>query len=175
MTFNEEHALETFKSLITVAMEGLKALLLINGGAVIALLAFLGQSPLGANLAPHFWWPIGFFVAGVVTCTLAFVASYFTQFSLYNESFPNRNYRGPKHTKCLLIGLLFAFTSVTLFGLGSFESLKVFALKATDQSKSASHQSPSLVPAQTTASPPVPAGPNSAVKRDAPKAARPLP
>lgn len=43
MSFNEEHALETYKSLITVSMEGLKTLLLINGGAVVAMLAFLGQ------------------------------------------------------------------------------------------------------------------------------------
>jgi hypothetical protein len=44
MPYQDEHALETFKSLITVSVEGLKTLLLINGGAIVALLAFIGQS-----------------------------------------------------------------------------------------------------------------------------------
>ena len=48
-----EHTSETYRSLISISMEGLKTLLLINGGAVVALLAYLGQSPQGPRLAPH--------------------------------------------------------------------------------------------------------------------------
>jgi hypothetical protein len=127
MTFDEEHTLETFKSLITVSMEGLKTLLLVNGGAVVALVAFLGQSSLGPSLAPHFWWPIGFFVAGVTSCTLAFLGSYFTQFSLYNELFPQRGYRGPKHMTCLTATVGFVLASVVCFALGAFTSVSVLA------------------------------------------------
>jgi len=44
MSFEEGHALETYKSMLSISVEGLKALLLINGGAVVAMLAYLGQS-----------------------------------------------------------------------------------------------------------------------------------
>ena len=127
MSYDEDHALETFKSLIAVSMEGLKTLLLVNGGAVVALLAFLGQSTLGPALAPHFWWPIAFFVGGVALCTLAFIGSYFTQFSLYNEHFPNRQYRGPKHMTCLWATLALVLTSVICFACGSLASVNVLA------------------------------------------------
>jgi hypothetical protein len=49
----KEHALETYRSLIAISLAGLKTLMLINGGAVVALLAYLGQSPQGPSLAPH--------------------------------------------------------------------------------------------------------------------------
>lgn len=169
MTFDEEHALETFKSLITVSMEGLKVLLLINGGAVVALLAFLGQSALGPKLAPQFWWPMGYFVAGVGFCTLAFVASYFTQFSLYNEHFPERNYRGPKHTSCLWVAALFVFASVGSFGFGAFASVNVFASITPEQIQKCTSPLPALTnaPNQKSHTDTRSAGPNPPVKQDA--------
>ena len=137
MTFDEEHALETYKSLISVSMEGLKTLLLVNGGAVVAIVAFLGQSSLGPGLAPHFWWPLGFFVAGVTSCTCAFIGSYFTQFSLYNEQFPGRKYQGPKHMVCLWVTFFLILLSVTCFALGAFSSISALSsnveIKATQQ------------------------------------------
>jgi hypothetical protein len=37
------HPEETFKSLITISVEALKTLALVNGGAAVALLAYLGN------------------------------------------------------------------------------------------------------------------------------------
>jgi hypothetical protein len=71
----KEHTSETYRSLISISIEGLKTLLLINGGAVVALLAYLGQSPQGPRLAPHVWLPLGSFVVGVGFSTLAFAGS----------------------------------------------------------------------------------------------------
>jgi len=51
MTFDEEHALETYKSLIGFGTEGLKAMQLLNGGAIVALLAYLGQVKPEATVA----------------------------------------------------------------------------------------------------------------------------
>src|SRR5947207_16021942 len=82
----KEHALETYRSLIAISLAGLKTLMLINGGAVVALLAYLGQSPKGPSLAPHAWCSLGGFVFGVVFCVAAFFSAYQTQFALYNES-----------------------------------------------------------------------------------------
>ena len=39
---NNEHAVETYRSLVQIVSEGLKILLLLNGGDVIAILAYLG-------------------------------------------------------------------------------------------------------------------------------------
>lgn len=127
MSYDHDHALETFKSLISISMEGLKTLLLVNGGAVVAILAFLGQSTLGPSLAPHFWWPIAYFVSGLAFCTVAFIGSYLTQYSLYNEHFPERGYKGPKHQTCLWVTLILVLLSTSLFGLGAFKSISVIA------------------------------------------------
>jgi hypothetical protein len=43
MAIEDEHAIETFKSLILVSLQGLKLLALFNGGAAVALLAYLGN------------------------------------------------------------------------------------------------------------------------------------
>ena len=45
MSFNDEHAIETYKSLISISTEALKAFQWLNGGAVVALLAYIGQRP----------------------------------------------------------------------------------------------------------------------------------
>jgi len=129
MAFDQDHALETYKSLISVSMEGLKTLLLINGGAVVAVVAFLGQSSLGPTLAPHFWWPIGFFAGGVVLCTLAFIGSYFTQYALFNELVP-QGYRGPRHMSYFKLTLGFVLGSVACFVCGAFASVSVLASHA---------------------------------------------
>lgn len=46
MSIEDDHALETYKSLISFGTEALKALQLLNGGAIVALLAYLGQAKL---------------------------------------------------------------------------------------------------------------------------------
>ena len=43
MNFAEARALEAFKSLTHIAVPGLKLLALLNGGAAVALLAYLGN------------------------------------------------------------------------------------------------------------------------------------
>ena len=53
MDLQKEHALETYRSLISISLAGLKTLLLVNGGAVVALLTYLEHSPQGASLASH--------------------------------------------------------------------------------------------------------------------------
>lgn len=127
MSFQENHTLETYKSLISVSMEGLKTLLLINGGAVVAMLAFLGQSPQGQKVAPYAWWPLGLFVGGVTCCAFAFLASYATQLTLYNESVFGDEYDGPSHTKCLWFAVGLVILSLVCFAAGAFSSVAVLA------------------------------------------------
>lgn len=127
MDSNESHTLETYKSLISISIEGLKTLLLINGGAVVALLAFLGQSPQGSKLAPNFWIPITAFVIGVFCCCAAFLGSYFTQYALFNEKASNLTYKGLSHMSCFWITLALAIISLVGFVVGAFKSIGVLS------------------------------------------------
>jgi hypothetical protein len=145
MSFPDDHKVETFKSLITISIEGHKALLLINGGAVVALLAFLGQSNLGQSLVPHAWVPISCFVAGTAFATFAFLGSYATQFALHNEHV-SADYRGPRHMTLLYVTLAVVILSLSCFAVGSFASLRLFS----DQSSRPATPPPILVSTPTT-------------------------
>ena len=127
MDFNDEHAIETYKSLISISVEGLKALQLVNGGAVVALLAYLGQVSNRAELASNVKCPLAFFVLGLVTSTAAFFGSYQTQLALYNESIRKDEYKGPKHQVWLRVALILALVSLVSFALGSFATVNALA------------------------------------------------
>ncbi len=79
MSFNDEHAIETYKSLISISTEALKAFQWLNGGAVVALLAYRSELAVPAKCA------LTLFVLGLIAASAAFVTSYLTQLSLYNE------------------------------------------------------------------------------------------
>ena len=102
-------------------------LLLINGGAVVAVLAYLGQSPQGPRVAPHVWWPLGSFVSGVGCCALAFLGSYATQFALYNETVSPSRYKGPRHMTFLWVTVGLVLLSFVSFAVGAFSSVWVLA------------------------------------------------
>ena len=131
MDFNKEHSIETYRSLIKVSLEGLKTLLLINGGAVIAVLAYLGQTKQGPKLASYAWFPVGIFVSGVFLCAFAFLGSYCTQFALYNESVNSGEYNGPPHVICLWVTIVLIVLSLLCFAGGSFSMLCVLSKQST--------------------------------------------
>jgi len=85
LTFDDERALETYRSMISVGTEALKALQLLNGGAVIALLTYLGHTSARLCLAPRAQCPVAWFVIGLLSGTAAFLTTYFTQLLLYGE------------------------------------------------------------------------------------------
>jgi hypothetical protein len=93
----DAHAQETYKSMLSISVEGMKALLLINGAAIVSLLTFLGNAKVGKELAKCVGLPLAAFVSGVVFCVLTFVYSYATQFTLFNETVSPGSYHGPKH------------------------------------------------------------------------------
>jgi hypothetical protein len=125
MSNQDEHAIETYKSLVTLSLEGLKAILLINGGAVVAMLTFLGHAQHGEKLAAHMWWPLGFFIGGVICCAFAFIGSYGTQLALYNETVSPALYSGPSHKLVLALTVGLAILSVLCFAGGAFSSIDV--------------------------------------------------
>jgi hypothetical protein len=114
---SKEHALETLKSLILVSLQGLKLLALFNGGAAVALLAYLGNVAGKGLPVPNMRFPMACYVVGLIACGLAFFFGYLTQFRLYNESMgwsPQR-----QHVKHQVTGIIFALLSLAAFAVGS--------------------------------------------------------
>ena len=124
MGFDEDQALETYKSMISIGTEALKALQLINGGAIVALLAYLGQASGRPQLAALAAKPLTLFVGGLVAATLAFLGTYITQLTLLNEHFGSASFsRRPKHMTWLMGTIGVALLSLVLFAWGSFSAV----------------------------------------------------
>jgi hypothetical protein len=130
VNFNETHAGETFKSLISISVEGLKSILLLNGGAIIAILAYLGEASSGQQLAARLKCSLVWFVVGLITISLAFVTSYLTQLALFNESVNSNTYKGPKHQLVLWTTVALGITSLVSFSCGAFSTVNVLATTA---------------------------------------------
>jgi hypothetical protein len=121
---SEDHAIETFRSLVTISVEGLKTLVLLNGGAIVALLAYLGQAQSRQVLAAQIRCPIAWFVAGLIAGTIAFFGAYLTQLSLYNESVLGAKQR---HHWALWLSFALCVISIAAFALGAFAALAAFS------------------------------------------------
>ena len=122
MSFNDDHALETYKSLISISIEVVKALLYLNGGAIVALLAYVGQAQNGPNVARHATWTLIWFVIGLVLSVVAFIGSYLTQLSLYQESVHSQTYKG-SHTRWLTPSIIIGVLSLVAFAVGAFSGI----------------------------------------------------
>jgi hypothetical protein len=118
----EWHIVETFKGLITLSIEALKALLLINGGAAVAILAYLGSLASRGSTAhlPNMKGALLCFAIGVLATALAFIVAYFTQFCLYYEE-RARHMRQPfsaRHPVGIGIAALLVLASASAFATG---------------------------------------------------------
>jgi divalent metal cation (Fe/Co/Zn/Cd) transporter len=130
---------ELFKSVISTAKVLIKSLILINGGAAVALLAFIGhlataETHTGAPIHA-FACPLACFVFGVGAAALfaGFVAA---AQKLYAEAYNQRTIKDDaKHGRrlewganaCVLVSIVFALCSVAAFALGSYLAYEVFA------------------------------------------------
>ena len=125
MNDNDDHTQETYKSMISISVEGMKALMLLNGGAIVALLGFLGQLANRGQQAPKAVCSLAIFVVGLVFSCICFFTSYYTQFTLFNEA------KGTKQAQSHMIWFsatfIFAILSISAFAIGAFLSLKVFS------------------------------------------------
>lgn len=122
MTFEQDQAIETYKSMITIGTEALKALQLVNGGAIVALLAYLGQDS-NPQIARGVVLPMSFFVGGLLLGTTAFLWTYLTQFALLNEFFETNAPKLPSHTTWLKLTIGFALLSIICFAIGAFTAV----------------------------------------------------
>jgi len=115
----QAHWIETYKSLITLAIEGFKFTALSNGGAAVALLAYLGNVAGKGIAPPDMRAPMLAFLLGLTACGLSMFFAYVTQLRLFNEA---RQSERPLvgHTFPLYVAMLLFFCSLVAFGVGSW-------------------------------------------------------
>ena len=117
--------IETYKSLISISTEGFKALQILNGGAVLAVLTYLAQmAHTHPDLVSRAKLPISLFLLGLVAGTAVHATSYATQLALHNENRKNINYRGPRKVNFWLgLSSILCAGSLVLFAFGAFSCL----------------------------------------------------
>jgi hypothetical protein len=122
----EWHIVETFRGLINLSIETLKALLLINGGAAVALLAYLGSPHARYPYIPYMKNALLCFAIGVLVTALAFIAAYFTQLRLYNEERARRQSFRQLHWIGMATAAVLIFASACAFGAGCWIAASAF-------------------------------------------------
>jgi hypothetical protein len=125
----KEHTIETYKSLISISLEGMKVLLLLNGGALVALMAYLSNIKKTGDQVPDLLWALIFFSIGLVCCALTIFFSYMTQLRLFQESRGQTSSKSQQeesqqeHKFWLNCGLAMALASVTSFAIGAISAI----------------------------------------------------
>ena len=120
------HLQETYKSLISFGTNTVKFVLLVNGGAVIALLTFLGNflkntSSTSGQVSIDMGWAMGCFLIGIVVGGIGNLSAYQTQLTLYNEEIGNPQKKS--HTFWLHCTTVLVVIGILLFGVGSILAL----------------------------------------------------
>lgn len=123
-----EHNLEMLRSVITVGQSALKSALLINGGAAVAMLAFLGRLFSGkSSLMSLDGLSIALlqFVWGVLAAAIAAGATYFSQAGYGGEfgSWSPRVGIGGH-----IIAILGVFCAYGFFGVGAWQAYSAIRL-----------------------------------------------
>jgi hypothetical protein len=120
-----EHWLETYKSLVTLSIEGFKFSALANGGAAVALLAYLGNVAGKSVPTPDMRYPMFAFLSGLAACGLSMLFGYLTQLKLLNEigSLERLAFR---HGWLLWFAIVLFTCSLIAFGVGSWQAVTRF-------------------------------------------------
>lgn len=120
-----DHWLETYKSLISISIEGFKFGALANGGAAVALLAYLGNVAGKQSSVPNMRVPMAAFLAGLCFVGAAMLFSYLTQLKLLSEIGVSAR---PKlsHGWSLWLAILSFICSLSAFAYGSWQAVVRF-------------------------------------------------
>ena len=112
-----------FNAAIESGRNALKSGMIINGGASLSMLTFIGSisSSINAKITIHsLAIPLGFFVAGVLACALASGATYIAQSNFYLN--PQKRIG----TWLNISAILLVLTSYSFFALGSYNAYQAF-------------------------------------------------
>lgn len=120
---NHEGELEMFRSVITSGQAAIKSSFFLNGGAAVAMLAFIGHlAQFKAEKVPEFAACLVPFAYGVFAIAAASGLTYLTQW-FYASDLPRVQKVGFwLNILCILLG----FTSYGLFAMGLFDTHRSF-------------------------------------------------
>lgn len=114
--------IENQKQVIGLGQSAIRWFAVINAGAVVALLAFLGNVWTKGVVLEPFLGAMGTFAFGVVLATLAGAMSYLTQLQYGAESERSQTAAKVLHVLTIVVGL----GSLVVFCMGSYRSLEAF-------------------------------------------------
>lgn len=115
--------LEMFKSVIQTGQSAIKANMLLNGGAAVALLAFIGKlADVNPTCIPLFALPLTVFVSGAFLATMVSGLTYLTQV-IFSEDGKWRDRIG---NTLQGLSILSGLGSLILFGYGTHIAYKAF-------------------------------------------------
>jgi len=114
------HLQETYRGLVTLSTDALKALALVNGGAAVALLTYLGHGTTPSHANVLFLIALGCWCLGLLLTTLAFIVAYVTQLRLFQEERDRVAGRAfsIEHPTGIKAGIVCATLAAVLFGFG---------------------------------------------------------
>jgi uncharacterized membrane protein YidH (DUF202 family) len=125
-----DRIIETYRSMISHSSAAVKAVMLINGGSAIALLAFMRNiwKPETAGQMPDIILPMVLFVFGLFLAAFAAGTSYLTQFTFYREDLGYSIDRWwKKHSLWLYISVGSFFLGLFFFVAGGvFAAVRIF-------------------------------------------------
>lgn len=118
---NNWHAQETYRSMMEFGRGMLRFTFLANGGAIIALLTFLGDLYSKNTSVPGMKIPLIAFLSGLLLGGIAAMTTYFTQYMLFNESIKDIDAEGlNSHLVWFRITIFLITLSILAFALGAF-------------------------------------------------------
>lgn len=118
-----ERITESYKSLVTLSVEAFRYLALINGGAIVALLAYLGNAK-DADI-PELGIPSLWFIVGLVACGFAMAFAYLTQLRLFNDLLLDGKFSSG-HKPTLWAAMLCYAVSLSSFSCGAWLAIRAF-------------------------------------------------
>ena len=137
------HLEETYKGLVPLSIEAIKMLALVNGGAAVAILAYLGSIAGHAPAAPQpdMVSPLAWFSAGLLTAAITFIVAYHTQLLLYEEETLLSEGKSVtrKHQWGIRLGSLLLLFAAVAFGIGCITAAS--AIKKASHARAHAKQS----------------------------------
>lgn len=117
---DKEVSAELYRSVLAFAQQAINFCFLLNGGAIIGLLTFLGNVPPTGSAVALFRVSIAFFVLGVFLATLSSIVGYLTQFAYFKEQLRDARPFPMRGTDLRRTLMLLLVLSVCSFGMGSY-------------------------------------------------------
>jgi hypothetical protein len=124
----EAFNIEMFRAVITCGQSALKNAVLINGGAGVALLAFIGhvwEKDLAPEIVRGLTWSLLLFICGVLASAVAAGTTYLSQ-ALWASDW-ERTAHAINYTTVVLVGM-----SYLAFAIGGYEAYSAFRAHLTD-------------------------------------------